>query len=116
MHKRGESDRSNAGKSPRRWSDGRRLSSEIMPTLPGASHCAVLWTCWFHGELTAKGGTVFDLTKSQLANCCNIKERRVQEILKDLELHQVIATRKDGCNTGGRGRGSERVITWKTYR
>lgn len=109
------SKRSNAGRSPQRWQDGRKLADEIMPTLPGSSHCAVLWTCWFFGKLTPKGQTVFDLTKKQIADRCNLKERRVQEILRELEVAGVIATRKDGCNQGGRGLGSERLITWKPF-
>jgi hypothetical protein len=107
--------RSNAGRSSQRWQDGRTLADEIMPTLPGPSHCCVLWTCWFFGKLTPKGLTVFDLTKSQIAVRCNLKERRVQEILRELEAGQVIATRKDGFNQGGRGLGSERIITWNSY-
>lgn len=107
--------RSNAGKSPQRWKDGRRLATEIMPTLPGPSHCAVLWACWFFGELTPKGATVFNVTKSQLAKLSGISERSVQRILSELEESKVIATRKDGCNIGGRGLGSERIITWKPY-
>ncbi|MEM9366384.1 MAG: hypothetical protein AAGD07_10330 [Planctomycetota bacterium] len=86
-----------------------------MPTLPGSSHCAVLWTCWFHGEINDKGFTVFDLTKSQLAVLCCLKERRIADILRELERGGVIITNRDGCNSGGRGLGSERAITGKPF-
>ena len=109
--------RSNAGKSARRWADGRKLAECVMPTLPGVSYCAVLWTCWFHAELTEDDQkTVFDLTKGQIAKECCLSEKHVQRLLRDLERAGVIRTRKDGCNSGGRSLGSERLITYKPYR
>ncbi|MDM4014689.1 hypothetical protein [Roseiconus lacunae] len=111
----GATKKTNSGRSKKRWEDGHRLVNEIFPTLPSPSHRNVLMLCWFFGELTDKGHTVFDLTKEQISTRCGISERRVRQVFKDLEEAKVIITRKNGCNAGGRGLGSERMITWRPY-
>lgn len=107
--------RSNKGKSRQRWKDGRQLQTEILPSVPGSGHAAVLWACWFNAEITKGGVTVFDCTASQLAEMSGLSVRQVKRIMTDLTRHGVIATRRNGHNQGGRSIGAERCITWKPY-
>lgn len=108
--------RSNKGKSARRWKDGRRLQAEVIPTLPNAGSVAVFWACWFNAEYTDRGYLVFDITSTELAPITGMKPRSVANVLQRLTSAGVFATRKGGCNMGGRSLGAERRITFQPYR
>lgn len=107
--------RSNKGKSAKRWRDGRRLQKEVLPTLPNAGCAAVFWACWFNAEYSIRGFLVFDLTASQLSPLTGLDARTVQRHLAALTKGGVFATRKGGCNAGGRSLGAERCITFEPY-
>ncbi|OYP34137.1 hypothetical protein CGZ80_15870 [Rhodopirellula sp. MGV] len=108
--------RSNKGKSARRWTDGRRLQDEVIPTLPNAGCVAVFWACWFNAEYTERGHLVFDLTSTQLAPLAGQNARSVERHLQTLTNGGVFATRKGGCNKGGRALGAERRITFQPFK
>lgn len=107
--------RSNKGKSARRWKDGRKLQSDVIPTLPNAGCVSVFWACWFNAEYSERGYLVFDLTSTQLAPITGLDSRSVERHLQTLTKAGVFATRKDGCNIGGRSLGAERRITFQPY-
>ena len=108
--------RSNKGKSARRWTDGRKLQAEVIPTLPNPGCAAVFWACWFNAEYTSNGHLVFDMTSTALAPITGMDARSVERHLQRLTKGGVFATRKSGCNQGGRALGAERRITFQPYK
>lgn len=107
--------RSNKRKSARRWQDGRLLQDNVIPTLPNSGCAAIFWACWFNAAYTEDDDLVFDLTSSQLAPLTGLEPRTVQRNLQILTQANVFATRKKGCNYGGRSLGAERCITFAPF-
>ena len=107
--------KSNKGKSALRWKHGRWLQCEVIPTLPNSGCAAVFWACWFNAEYTPEGNLVFDLTSTQLSALTGLQPRSVQRNLQLLTKGNVFATRKNGCNIGGRSLGAERKITFMPF-
>ena len=108
--------RTNKGKSAKRWKDGDRLEAVVLPTLPSPGAVAVFMVCWLNAAYTDQGYLVFDLTSTQIAARTRMTPSSAQKMLQRLTRGGVFATRKGGCNLGGRHLGSERRITFKPYR
>lgn len=108
--------RTNKGKSARRWTDGRKLEEDVLPSLPTTGCVAVWWACWFNAKYTDGGKLVFDLTSTQLAARASMTPSSARRIIQKLTEGGVFATRKNGCNVGGRSLGAERQITFRPYR
>ena len=96
-------------KSDMRWQQGRQLYSSVCPSLPTASHVAVLMVCWFHAS---GNGCRFAVANCQIAAATTLSLGRVKRIMSDLIHGGVIKTTKEAV---GRGHASERFITGKPY-
>lgn len=97
-------------KSEMRWEQGRRLYSAVCPSLPTASHVAVIAYCWFN----ASGVDCrFSVAHCQIAEATKLSRSSVKRIMADLIRGGVVRTTKESV---GRGHASERVVTGKPYR
>ena len=92
-----------------RWEQGRRIVDIISPTLPTASHVAVLMYCWFR----ARGREcAFSEARSQIAKATRLSEESVKRLLRDLERGGVIKTTEVSL---GRGNVCRRIVTGMPY-
>jgi len=96
-------------KSEMRWQIGRELYARICPSLPTASHVAVLMFCWFQ----ASGKDCrFSVAHCQIANVTKLSRERVRKIMSDLVAGGVVRPVRDSI---GPGYACERAITGKPY-
>ena len=96
-------------KSEMRWEQGRRLYSAVCPSLPTASHVAVLMFCWFH----ASGRDCrFSVAHCQIAEATKLSYERVRKIMSDLVAGGVVKTTHESA---GRGHAPKRLVTGKPY-
>lgn len=93
-----------------RWQQGRKLYRVVCPSLPTASHVAVLMFCWFNGTgIDCR----FSVAHCQIAQATKLSRPSVKRIMADLIRGGVIRTTKEST---GRGYTTERVVTGKPYR
>ncbi|MEO1616828.1 MAG: hypothetical protein AAFV88_13310 [Planctomycetota bacterium] len=74
-------------KSQKRWEQLNRIIDDVAPSLPSASHVAVLMICFRHG----RQGGFFRVSTSRIAKSSKLSDRHVKRILDDLEKSGVIS-------------------------
>lgn len=78
-------------KSQKRFEQLNEIVDVIAPTLPTASHVAVLLCCFRHG----RGAGYFRASTARIAKSTALKRRRVQYILDELEAMNVIVLKAE---------------------
>jgi|GEM_PF-2171833 len=73
-------------KSLKRFEQLNHIVDVVSPTLPSASHVAVLLICYRH----AREGGSFTVSTKRIANACRLSERHTKRIVDDLEATGVI--------------------------
>lgn len=73
-------------KSDQRWQQFNWIVDHVAPSLPTATHLAVLVCCFRHG----RGLGEFSVSTPRIAEACNLKKRRTRYILDELEQLGVI--------------------------
>jgi len=73
-------------KSERRFAQLNQIVDEIAPTLPTASHVAVLLACYRHG----RGAGFFRVSTARVAKSVRLSKRQTQRVLDDLERADVV--------------------------
>ncbi|MCO8121457.1 helix-turn-helix domain-containing protein [Stieleria sp. TO1_6] len=73
-------------KSQKRFEQLNRIIDDIAPTLPSASHLAVLLICFRHGRQAG----FFRASTKRIAKSARLSERHVKRIINDLETAGVV--------------------------
>lgn len=78
-------------KSQQRFQQLNRIVDDIAPTLPSASHVAVLLCCYRH----ARTGGAFQVSTKRIAEACRLSHRQVRRVIDDMETGGVIEMTKE---------------------